>query len=215
MGREEQIEEREVLNSIFPDEIKDIDERSYTITISLDPPTDSLPSEPEPPIMLLTVRYPEAYPDVGPDLSLSNSLDSSNESQPYFNLSEDKEQLLSSLESTIEENLGMAMVFALVSTLKENAEELIAGRKAVTAKAREEALLEAERQENAKFHGQAVTRESFLAWRAQFMDEMEKKRLREEEERAVEMKKKKCEGTCEDNRTAAVGERPRWQGRYR
>lgn len=168
----------------------DIDERSYTITISLDPPTDSLPSEPEPPIMLLTVRYPEAYPDVGPDLSLSNSLDSSNESQPYFNLSEDKEQLLSSLESTIEENLGMAMVFALVSTLKENAEELIAGRKAVTAKAREEALLEAERQENAKFHGQAVTRESFLAWRAQFMDEMEKKRLREEEERAVEMKKK-------------------------
>ena len=36
MGREEQIEEREVLDSIFPDEIADISETSYKVTISLD-----------------------------------------------------------------------------------------------------------------------------------------------------------------------------------
>ena len=36
MGREEQIEEREVLDSIFPDEITDISETSYKVTILLD-----------------------------------------------------------------------------------------------------------------------------------------------------------------------------------
>lgn len=36
MGREEQIEEREVLDSIFPDEITDISETSYKVTTLLD-----------------------------------------------------------------------------------------------------------------------------------------------------------------------------------
>ena len=36
MGREDQVEEREVLDSIFPDEIIDISETSYKVTIPLD-----------------------------------------------------------------------------------------------------------------------------------------------------------------------------------
>ena len=47
---------------------------------------------------------------------------------PLISISEDKGRLLDSLTATIDESLGMAMVFTLVSTLKEAAETLIAER---------------------------------------------------------------------------------------
>ncbi|KAL2154096.1 hypothetical protein VTH82DRAFT_2772 [Thermothelomyces myriococcoides] len=185
MGREEQIEEREVLNSIFPDEITDISETEYRISIKLDIPED----EAEPPIMLLTVRYPEEYPDKAPILELAAPQNST--PHQYLNIAEDKDQLLSGLEATIEENLGMAMVFTLVSAVKEAAEKLVEDRKQAAVKAHEEAILAAEREENKKFHGTPVNRETFLKWREQFLKEMEEARLREEEEKAAEMKKAK------------------------
>lgn len=154
------------------------------ITINLDTPEEDGP----PPAMLLTVRYPEEYPDTAPDLSLSSPPDV--QSHPHFNLTEDKEDLLKGLELTIEENMGMAMVFTLVSALKEEAESLIDSRKQAALKVHEEEILEAERKENAKFHGQAVTRESFLKWREGFLQEMEEKRKKEDDEKAAEMKKK-------------------------
>ncbi len=48
---------------------------------------------------------------------------------------------------------------------------------------RDKEAAKAEEVENAKFHGEAVTRESFLAWRARFREEMERE---EEERRRVE-----------------------------
>ncbi|KAK4239457.1 ubiquitin-conjugating enzyme/RWD-like protein [Achaetomium macrosporum] len=183
MGREEQIEEREVLNSIFPDEITDISETEYRISITLDIPDD----EAEPPVMLLTVRYPEEYPDKAPLLELSAPQNST--PHQYLNIAEDKDQLLQGLEATAEENLGIAMVFTLVSAVKEAAEQLVAERKEAAAKAHEEAILAAEREENKKFHGTPVTRETFLKWREGFLKEMEEARIKEEEERASELKK--------------------------
>ena len=89
----------------------------------------------------------------------------------------------------MEENLGIAVVFTLVSTLKENAEQLIQDRKDAANNVREEAMLEAERQENKKFHGTPVTPETFLKWREDFLKEMEEQRVKEEEERQAELKK--------------------------
>jgi len=83
----------------------------------------------------------------------------------------------------------MAMVFTLVSTLKEAGEQLIADRVAAAEKIREEALLAAEREENKKFHGTPVTPETFTKWREGFMKEMEELRKKEEEERLAELKK--------------------------
>ncbi|KAJ9157783.1 RWD repeat domain-containing protein [Pleurostoma richardsiae] len=184
MGREEQIEEREVLDSIFPDEITDISETEYRIKITLDIPDD----KEEPPIMLLTVRYPEDYPDKAPHLDLSPGPSAPH---PLFSVADDKDELLSRLEETVEENLGMAMVFTLVTALKEEAEQLVISRREAAARAQEEALLAAEREENKKFHGTPVTPETFMRWREGFLREMEEARLREEEERAAEMKKAK------------------------
>ncbi|KAL2263343.1 hypothetical protein VTK26DRAFT_7139 [Humicola hyalothermophila] len=183
MGREEQAEEREVLDSIFPDEITDISDHEYRISIKL----DLEDGDAEPPVMLLTVRYPENYPDTAPLLELSAPQNST--PHQFLNVADDKEQLLRGLEATIEENMGMAMVFTIVSALKEAAEQLVAERKEAAAKAHEEEILAAEREENAKFHGTPVNRETFLKWREAFLKEMEEARIREEEERAAEMKK--------------------------
>jgi len=137
--------------------------------------------------MILTVRYPSEYPDEAPILDLSPPHNAA--PHPDFSVAEDKEQLLRELDAVIEENMGMAMIFSLVSTLKECAEQLVAERKAEAVKAQEEASLAAEREENKKFHGTQVTPETFLKWRDGFLKEMEEVRIKEEEERAAELKK--------------------------
>lgn len=139
-------------------------------------------------MIALTVRYPEEYPDKAPHLDLSAEDENRH---PLFNIGDAKDDLLKSLEPVIEENLGMAMVFTLVTTVKEEAEQVAIKAREVEIKAREEAALEAERKENEKFQGTAVTRESFLSWREGFLKEMEEQRQKEEEERLAEMKKAK------------------------
>ncbi|ODA81892.1 hypothetical protein RJ55_00397 [Drechmeria coniospora] len=188
MGREDQVEEREVLESIFPEEITDISETEFRICVALDLPGEEEDQD-EAPKFILQVRYPEDYPDLAPHLdilALPNP-----PAHPYFSVADDRDQLLAGLDETIQENLGMAMIFTLVSALKEAAEQLVQDRKDVDAKVREEVLLAAEREENKKFHGTQVTPETFHTWRASFMQEMEEKERREEEERLAELKRAK------------------------
>ncbi|KAI1826481.1 RWD-domain-containing protein [Xylaria intraflava] len=190
MGREEQIEEREVLDSIFPDEITDVSDTEYRITVKLNPPEENYDDEaPEPPTVILHVKYPEAYPDEAPELDLSAPPNVP--PHPRFSVAADKAKLLKGLEETIQESLGMAMVFTLVTTLTEHAEQLMTDRKEADDREREEVLLAAEREENKKFHGTMVTTETFLNWRDRFMREMEERRQREEEERLAALKKAK------------------------
>ncbi|GAP90484.1 putative rwd domain-containing protein [Rosellinia necatrix] len=190
MGREEQIEEREVLDSIFPEEITDISDTEYRIALKLNPPDDvNGDEEVEPPTVILHVRYPEAYPDEAPMLDLSPPANAP--LHPQFSVSGDKAHLLKGLEDVVQENLGMAMVFTLATTLTELAEQLITERREAAERVREESLLAAEREENKKFHGTPVTPETFLKWRDDFMREMEEQRQREEEERLAELKKAK------------------------
>ncbi|EHK45365.1 hypothetical protein TRIATDRAFT_199058 [Trichoderma atroviride IMI 206040] len=191
MGREDQVEEREVLESIFPEEITDISETEFRINIILDVPGEEPADDTdnEPPSFLLAVRYPDEYPDVAPRLDIIAPPNAP--AHLHFNVGDDRDALLANLADTIQENLGMAMIFTLYSTLKEAAEQLIQDRRDAEAKVAEEAALAAEREENKKFHGTAVTPETFLKWREGFLREMEEQRLREEEERLAELKKAK------------------------
>lgn len=141
------------------------------------------------PTILLNVSYPSEYPDVAPNLDISALPDGIR--HPFLDVSEDKARLLQDLEPTIEESIGMAMVFTLVSTLKESAEALIAEREAGAQALRDVEARKAEEEENRKFHGTAVTRESFIAWREKFRNEMAEKALREQEEQEAEDKKKR------------------------
>ncbi|KAG9244140.1 RWD domain-containing protein [Calycina marina] len=187
MGREEQIEEREVLDSIFPEEIQDISETEYRISILLDVTNDD-GDESEPPTMLLKVTYPEVYPDEAPILDLSPPPHAP--VHPFFNLAADKDELLAGLAESIEENIGMAMIFALVSVLKDNAEQLIVSRQQEARDRHEELVLAAEREENKKFHGTPVNPETFKSWRAGFRKEMEEERERAEREEEIAEKKR-------------------------
>ncbi|KAJ9607960.1 Protein gir2 [Cladophialophora chaetospira] len=196
MGIEEQKEEREVLDSIFPDEITDISDNAYRITITLDVPDDGQDEEPEAPTMWLNVTYPEAYPDVGPHLDISSPPNATR--HPQFDVGEDKARLLDALQPTIEDNLGMAMVFTLVATLKEAAEVLISDRVRQAEEARDIVVRQKEEEENRRFHGTVVNKERFLEWRAKFRAEMEEKeRLGREEDEAEEKKKR---GKVEEKR---------------
>ncbi|EPE09213.1 rwd domain-containing protein [Ophiostoma piceae UAMH 11346] len=199
MGLEDQQEEIEVLESIFPDELTKTEDNEFRIAIKLDLPDDVIEAtkpddwdpedEYEAPVMILSVKYPEDYPDKEPNLDLSPP-PQQHEQHPLFSVADDKDELLAGLTETIEENLGMAMVFTIVSALKDAAEQLIITRHEAIVKEKEDAAREAEREENKKFHGSAVTPESFVKWQTAFLQEMADVRQREEEQAAAELAKK-------------------------
>lgn len=85
----------------------------------------------------------------------------------------------------------MAMVFTLVSALKESAELLMAERVNAIHAQKEVEAAQAEEEENRKFEGQAVTPESFLEWHAKFRKEMEEEEQRKREEKEAEERKNK------------------------
>ena len=131
--------------------------------------------------IILTVAYPESYPDVAPNLDIAFAPNAPK--LPELSLPDDKPHLLSSIEETITESMGQAMIFTLISALKEGAEQLIGERLDQVQAEKDKEAAKVEEAENAKFHGEAVTRESFLAWRARFREEMERE---DEERRRVE-----------------------------
>ncbi|KAI5292702.1 hypothetical protein KEM55_007585 [Ascosphaera atra] len=189
MGREDQIEEKETLSSIYADELTEISEHSYRIEITLDVTNLDEDGDAQPPQLLLEVSYPEAYPDVAPELDILTPPNSPK--YPHFDLEEDKQRLLDALQPTIEDNMGMIMIFAVVDQLKEAAELLIKERQdAVTAHKLMQAE-HAEREENKKFHGTPVTPETFIEWRNRFVQEMLEREQQEKEEREAEDKKKR------------------------
>jgi len=85
----------------------------------------------------------------------------------------------------------MAMIFTLVTVIKDSAELLITERQNAKQALVEIAAAKAEEEENKKFQGEAVTRETFLAWREKFRKEMEDEKKRKEEEKELEDKKKR------------------------
>ncbi|KAJ4296648.1 Protein gir2 [Kalmusia sp. IMI 367209] len=187
MGVEEQKEEREILESIYPEEITDISETEFRIAIQLEATNDD-GDDSEAPTIILNVRYPPNYPDEAPDLDITQPPNAPK--HIYLDIQEDKAVLLSSLSETITDNLGMQMVFTLVTTLKDSAELLISERQGAKAALAEIEAQKAEEEENRKFQGEAVTRESFLKWREEFRRELAEEEQRKKEEAEAEDKRK-------------------------
>ncbi|OBT76511.1 hypothetical protein VF21_05405 [Pseudogymnoascus sp. 05NY08] len=193
MGREDQVEEREVLDSIFPDEITDISETSYTISILLDV-TNEAGNESEPPTIVLKIEYPENYPDEAPLVELCAPDDVV--AHELFDIEEDRERLIDALNDSIEENMGMAMVFTLVSTVKDAAEQIIQERQEVLKQEHVKRVMAIEAEENKKFHGTPVNIETFAKWRDAFRKEMDDIEQAEREvEEAAEKKRNRGKET--------------------
>ncbi|KAF3905480.1 hypothetical protein ABW20_dc0107208 [Dactylellina cionopaga] len=198
---EEQEQELEVLESIYPDELTsnvslnihiiengpansklEISDTEFTIRISLDEPAVDPEAEGyEAPAILLRVAYPAKYPEEAPNLELS--LPSASDHPLTF--PDDEPPLQAALATAIEENMGMAMVFTLTTTLKEAAETILNARADEAQRAREEIARIEEEKEMEKFRGELVTKEVFEKWREAFLKETKErkeKEVREKEE---------------------------------
>src|SRR6202012_265561 len=153
------------------------------------PGTRALTTGPPPAAIQLDYTFTPEYPDAAPALavhaaSAEDGSDAAPPHHPFLDVAADAPLLLAAASEAADENLGVAMGYAVVMAVKERAEALVAER----ARARrEEVEAEAERrdrEDNARFRGEQVTRERFLAWREGFRREM--KARAEEERRRVE-----------------------------
>ena len=140
-------------------------------------------------MLLLQVQYPDAYPDEPPHLDIVAPAHAVQ--HPFLNVEADKVKLLSSLSQAVDDNLGMAMIFSLVSALKDGAEQLIRERQAHARAARDAKFAEAEEKEQKKFDGPAVTRQSFLEWRAKFLSATAEEAARKQEAKEAEDRRKR------------------------
>lgn len=120
---------------------------------------------------LLHVILPPTYPEVIPELSLSLTPNSPRSTIPKDQYPE----ILSKLNTAAEENLGIAMIFTLVSILKETLEDLLISaevKQKETAKQAEELEKQKLREElESQIRGirrTPVTYELFLEWKMKF-----------------------------------------------
>jgi len=173
-------EEFEVLESIYPDEIEKTSDSDLQITVEPDEQVveDELS-------LLLKVHYPPEYPDVIPELAFE-VIDG--ELSPA-----EEEDLFRGLRQLGEESLGMAMVFTLVSHLREALAAVVAARLERKKKEERDRAIAEEEAETARTRGTPVTVASFMEWRKEFNKKMKIKAAQEEEERTRGMNPKEKE----------------------
>lgn len=206
--KEEQEQELEVLQSIYPDELHVISDKSFYIVVKLDTESDRKHG------LKLQVKYTPTYPEELPDLTVAVADDEEmgfDEEEEYeeeeeeeddgleegeYGLSKrvvlipetvdfdktDLKSLQDKLYDEANENLGMASIFTLTSLLKDQGEELFRVKVDKAQQIYDGKLLAREQEEQKKFHGTKVTKESYSEWRLKFRKEMgwdvrEKQRL--------------------------------------
>lgn len=170
---EEQRNELEAIESIYPDSFTVLSEdpASFTITVTSDAGENDETVE-----VTLKFTYVEKYPDEPPlwEIYAQENLEDS-----------DAEDILSLLQQQAEENLGMVMIFTLVTAVQEKLNEIVDQIKSRQEEEKRRKEKEAEEAEKKAFQGTVVTIETFLSWKAGFereMTELKKKKQKEEEQ---------------------------------
>ncbi|XP_058057729.1 RWD domain-containing protein 1 [Anopheles bellator] len=107
----------------------------------------------------LLFTYTEKYPDTGPLVEIE---DPNNFHDGY------EQELLEHIHKTIEENIGIEMIFSLVSSAQEWLNVKYDELKNAAENAKEEAKRKVEEEEMKKFEGTRVTVETFMSWKSQF-----------------------------------------------
>ncbi|KZV97675.1 RWD-domain-containing protein [Exidia glandulosa HHB12029] len=169
----ELVEEIEILESIYPEELEKISDSELAVRIEPDEP----PEDPDDDnlILTLTLRYPDDYPNTLPEFELEPI---EGELTP-----EEDEKLQTGMREQGEQNIGTAMTFTIVSWLRDELGALTKSRAEQRRKEEQEKERRELEAEEARTKGTPVTPESFAAWRAKFERDMQLKRQREEEDR--------------------------------
>lgn len=111
----------------------------------------------------LIFTYTPTYPDEAPVVEIEEPV---NFEEGY------ETKLLDHLQASIEENIGMEMIFTLVSTAQEWLNERWDDFKKTQEDERERKILEAEEAERKRFEGTRVTVETFMKWKMEFEESM-------------------------------------------
>ncbi|XP_032219420.2 RWD domain-containing protein 1 [Nematostella vectensis] len=165
---EEQRHEIEAIESIYPEEFTIISESApHSFQIHLE---SSCEDKEDNTIITVSVQlqftFVEKYPDEAPVVEVTSSEGLEDD---------DINQLTELLVQQSEENLGMVMVFTLVSCAQEKLEEIAEGIKKHRQEERIRKQKEVEEAEKRKFTGTPVSKESFAAWKMKFDLEMAEK----------------------------------------
>lgn len=212
--KEEQEQELEVLESIYPDELEVLNgtfpDIKFSVLLKLElndtamHDNDLLVSLNKVHSLEVTFHFPENYPDVAPIITITpieellhggdsddDDDDQDEEEQEYdehgnkmmgklenlpdqISFRDYIPELLTTIHEQIENDmlLGMQMCFAILTTAKECAENWFIAQLDDLDKQHQQEIDRREAQEQKKFNGTKVTRESYLEWRAKFRKEM-------------------------------------------
>ncbi|XP_078698933.1 RWD domain-containing protein 1-like isoform X1 [Branchiostoma floridae x Branchiostoma belcheri] len=175
---EEQDNEIEALESIYPDILEVLETEPHCFKLSLSAETASH-EEGAPLGVDLQFTYVPTYPDAPPEMEVLS---------PQNLTEQDISSIQDLLEQQAEENLGMVMVFTLVSAVQERLSELVEEKKKQAEEERERKQREEEEKEKKRFEGTRVTIETFLAWKDRFDQEIaEKKKSKKEEDNSKKL----------------------------
>ncbi|KAI0302009.1 RWD-domain-containing protein [Russula brevipes] len=159
------LEEFEVLESIYADELIKLSDKEIRIDIQ----PDSFEDGEESLKLALAVNYTDNYPDELPNLALEPLEGDVDE--------EEINALLDGAQAVGQENIGMAMTFTIVSHLRDQLSTLIRTRS----------------EQEARTRGTPVTIESFNEWKNRFDREASLRKTREDVERLKAMTTKERE----------------------
>ncbi|KAM6935955.1 RWD domain-containing protein 1 [Lycodopsis pacificus] len=175
---EEQRNELEAIESIYPDSytVLSDDPTSFTITVTSDADENGEIVE-----ATLKFTYVEKYPDEPPlwEIHSQENLEDN-----------DVEDILTLLQQQAEENMGMVMIFTLVTAVQEKLNEIVDMMKNRREEEKQRREAELEEAEKVLFQGTVVTIENFLTWKAKFELEMfeQRSKIQKEEEQGGKLK---------------------------
>ncbi|CAK8678857.1 RWD domain-containing protein 1-like [Clavelina lepadiformis] len=172
---EEQRDEIEALESIYPDSFTSVSDKPHCFSISVGTEEGADEDDVESFSVTLQFTYTQKYPEEAPIFEVVG-LDGF-EDDGY------EEKLNNIINDQIEENLGMAMIFTIVSAVQEHLNVMkddILERIKHEAERKEREEKEADEK---KCRGTPVTVANFLAWKSKFDEEMaeiEKQKMQNE-----------------------------------
>ncbi|XP_015792453.1 RWD domain-containing protein 1 [Tetranychus urticae] len=158
---DDQIDELQALEAIYPNELEVISNKppiKFSVFLNVQS------EDHEEYQVKLVFELGENYPEEGPIIEV-DEFGGSFEDQ-------DRDELMEMLDIEVANNLGMVMVFTLVSTANEWLQKRCDSLKKRRIEEAERKRLEAEAEEMRRFEGTKVTVESFLAWKREFDAEM-------------------------------------------
>lgn len=157
--REDQCNEIEALDSIYCGELEVLETDPHKFRLPIATTEYDADVETEGLSCQLLFTYTAKYPDTAPLVEIEEP---SNFQDGY------EEELLQHIHSTIEENIGIEMIFSLVSSAQEWLNVKYDELKNAAETAKEEAKRKVEEEEMKKFEGTRVTVETFMVWKGKF-----------------------------------------------